>query len=142
MGRRYYSDETLPQDSDTRAVSEKARDGLLTEDNRVATGGSDIRNNVKNREEQRRGLVHADFRGNGVKDLRKEEQDPQIVPSREKRLMEKKKFVRYSEGAALYSMNRKTFARMAVEAHAVYKIDRLCLVNTEVFEEYLETYRV
>ena len=25
MGRRYYSDETLPQDSDTRAVSEKAR---------------------------------------------------------------------------------------------------------------------
>ena len=86
--------------------------------------------------------MHADFRGNGVKDLRKEEQDPQIVPSREKRLMEKKKFVRYSEGAALYSMNRKTFARMAVEAHAVYKIDRLCLVNTEVFEEYLETYRV
>ena len=49
MGRRYYSDETLPQDSDTRAVSEKARDGLLTEDTRVATGGSDIRNNFKNR---------------------------------------------------------------------------------------------
>ncbi len=142
MGRRYYSDETLPKDSDTRAVTKKERDRSLTGDHRIVSDSSDIRNNFKNREDQSGGPVHADLRRNGVRDLKKEERDPRIAPSRERRLMEKKKFVRYSEGAALYSMNRKTFARMAVEAHAVYKIDRLCLVNTEVFEEYLETYRV
>ena len=85
--------------------------------------------------------VQVDLREPGDDDKRNEEPDLRR-PSRERRLMEKKKFIRYSEGAALYSMNRRTFARMAVEAHAVYKIDRLCLVNTEVFEEYLETFRV
>ena len=32
--------------------------------------------------------------------------------------------------------------KLAQEAHAVYKINRLTLVNTRVFEEYLESFRV
>ena len=53
-----------------------------------------------------------------------------------------KKFVRYKEGAEMYSMCQKKFERMAHDAGAVYKLDKLCLVNTEVFEQYLESFRL
>ena len=54
----------------------------------------------------------------------------------------KKKFVRYKEGAELYSMCQSKFERMAHDAKAVYKLDKLVLVNTELFERYLETFRL
>jgi hypothetical protein len=54
----------------------------------------------------------------------------------------KKKYVRYEEGAAIYSMCKNSFMKLAQDAHAVYKINRLTLVNTEIFEEYLESFRV
>jgi hypothetical protein len=53
-----------------------------------------------------------------------------------------KKFVRYAEGAQIYSMCQSKFERMAKEAKAIYKLDKLVLVNCEIFEEYLETFRV
>lgn len=52
-----------------------------------------------------------------------------------------KVFVRYDEGAALYSMSVHTFMRLAADAKAVYKVNRISLVNTKIFEEYLETFR-
>ena len=51
-------------------------------------------------------------------------------------------FVRYDEGAKKYSMCKHTFMTLAQDAHAVYKINRLTLVNTKIFEEYLEMFRV
>lgn len=54
----------------------------------------------------------------------------------------RKKFVRYKEGAEMYSMCETKFIRMARDAKAVYKLDKLVLVNTELFEKYLETFRV
>ena len=53
-----------------------------------------------------------------------------------------KVYVRCDEGAELYSMCKHTFMKLAAEAGAVYKINRLSLVNTKIFEEYLETFRV
>lgn len=53
-----------------------------------------------------------------------------------------KVYVRYDEGAELYSMCKNTFIKLAAEAGAVYKINRLSLVNTKIFEEYLETFRI
>ena len=53
-----------------------------------------------------------------------------------------KKFVRYKEGAEMYSMCQSKFERMAHEAKATYKLDKLVLVNTELFEKYLETFRI
>lgn len=53
-----------------------------------------------------------------------------------------KNFVRYDEGAELYSMCRNTFIKLANDAHAVYKVNRLVLVNVKIFEEYLETFRI
>lgn len=53
-----------------------------------------------------------------------------------------KKFVRYKEGAEMYSMCQSKFERMAREAKATYKLDKLVLVNTELFEKYLEIFRI
>lgn len=53
----------------------------------------------------------------------------------------KKCFVRYKEGAEMYSMCQSKFEKMAKEAHATYKLDKLVLVNCDIFEEYLESFR-
>ena len=54
----------------------------------------------------------------------------------------KKKFVRYKEGAELYSMGMTKFQEISKEAGAVYKVGQLCLVNTDVLDEYLEGVRL
>lgn len=51
-----------------------------------------------------------------------------------------KRFVRYEERAALYSMGVSKFKQLAHEAKAVYEVDKIALVNTEKFEKYLETF--
>ncbi len=52
-----------------------------------------------------------------------------------------KKFVSLQEGALLYSLGLHTFNNIAKEAGAIYKIKRRVLVNTELVDEYLETFR-
>ena len=54
----------------------------------------------------------------------------------------KKKFVRYKEGAEIYSIGLTKFRNLAKEAQAIYKIDGMVLVNCEIFEKYLETFRI
>ena len=49
-----------------------------------------------------------------------------------------KKYVRYKEGAVLYSMGLHTFQEVAKEAGAVYHVKRLAPVNTEKVDQYLE----
>ena len=53
-----------------------------------------------------------------------------------------KKFVRYKEGAELYSIGLNKFMEMAREANATYKLDKVVLVNCELFEKYLEGFRI
>ena len=53
-----------------------------------------------------------------------------------------KKYVRYREGAELYSIGLTKFQEMAHEAKAVYKIGKLALVNCDKFEKYLEQFAV
>ena len=52
-----------------------------------------------------------------------------------------KKFVRYREGAEKYSIGITKFQELAKEAKAVYKIDGIALVNCEIFDSFLETFR-
>ena len=54
----------------------------------------------------------------------------------------RKKYVRYHEGADRYGMSKKKFEREAKNAKATYKINQLVLVNTEIFERYLESCRI
>ena len=53
-----------------------------------------------------------------------------------------KKYVRYKEGAEIYSISQSLFERLAKQAGAIYKIGRAVLVNCEIFEEYLDTFRI
>jgi hypothetical protein len=39
-------------------------------------------------------------------------------------------------------MCQSKFEQMAKEAKATYKVDKLVLVNCDIFEEYLETFRM
>ena len=52
-----------------------------------------------------------------------------------------KKFVRYKEGAEKYSLGLTKFQALAKEAKAVYKVDGIALVNCDLFERFLETFR-
>lgn len=52
------------------------------------------------------------------------------------------KFVRYSDGAKMYSMGKSKFQELAKEAKACYKVGHLVLVNTEVLEAYLEKFHI
>ena len=53
----------------------------------------------------------------------------------------RKKFVRYDEGAKLYSMGLHTFQNLAKDAGAVYRIKGIVLVNMELVDEYLEAFK-
>ena len=59
----------------------------------------------------------------------------------EKSKMNAKKFVRYREGAEKYSLGLTKFQELAKEAGAVYKVDKIALVNCEIFEQFLESFR-
>ena len=64
------------------------------------------------------------------------------VPELEKMLQYgRKKFVRYDEGAKIYSMGLHTFQDLAKEAGAIYRIKRVVLVNTDIIDEYLEAFK-
>lgn len=54
----------------------------------------------------------------------------------------KKRFVRYKEGAELYSIGLNKFEKMAREAGACYKVDKLVLVNLDEFDAYLATFKL
>ena len=53
-----------------------------------------------------------------------------------------KKYVRYKDGAEKYSICQSKFEKMAKDAKAVYKIGKVVLVNCEIFERYLETFKI
>ena len=63
------------------------------------------------------------------------------VPDLEKLVKGCKKFVRYEEGAMLYSMGVHTFQQLAKDARAVYHVKRIVLVNLDLIDEYLEAFR-
>lgn len=50
--------------------------------------------------------------------------------------------MRYKEGAEMYSMGLTKFQELAQNAKACYKINQLVLVNLDVLDEYLETFRI
>lgn len=56
--------------------------------------------------------------------------------------VEKKRLVRYKEDAEMYSMGMNKFQTLAKDAGAILKIDRMVLVDLDIFDQYLETFRV
>ena len=54
----------------------------------------------------------------------------------------RKRFVTYKEAAALYSMGMNRIQEHAKLAGATYKMANKVLVNTDIFEAYLEQFRI
>lgn len=52
-----------------------------------------------------------------------------------------KKYVNAAEGEAVYGISRSHIIELAREAGSVYKVGMSALINTEVFESYLEQFR-
>lgn len=53
-----------------------------------------------------------------------------------------KRFVRYPEGAEMYSMSVSKFMQLSKDAKACYKVNQLVLVNLDIIDEYLETFHI
>lgn len=52
-----------------------------------------------------------------------------------------KRYVRYKEGAYLYSMSDREFVRLAHDAEAVIKRNAVVLVDTVILEKFMEFFR-
>ena len=52
-----------------------------------------------------------------------------------------RKFVRYKDGAYIYSMSEREFYNLAHDAKAVYKRNKMALVKVDILDEYLEYFR-
>lgn len=52
-----------------------------------------------------------------------------------------KKYVNAAEGAVVYGISRSHIMELAREAGAVYKVGMSALINTEIFDEYMEQFR-
>jgi len=52
----------------------------------------------------------------------------------------KKKYVRYAEGAELYSMGLHTFEQLAKDAKATRKVKGIVLCNTEKIDAFIESF--
>lgn len=50
-----------------------------------------------------------------------------------------KQYIRYNEGAELYSMGLHTFRDLAIEAGATRKMQGVVLVNVRIINDYIET---
>ncbi len=61
---------------------------------------------------------------------------------RKQKAENKKRLVRYREGADMYSMGMNKFQTLAKDAGAIIKIERMVLVDLDTFDTYLETFRV
>ena len=61
---------------------------------------------------------------------------------RTSKVVNKKRLVRYKEGAEMYSVGMNKFQSLAKDAGAILKIDRIVLVDLDVLDQYLESFRV
>lgn len=55
--------------------------------------------------------------------------------------IEPRKFVRYKEGAKMYSMSQSKFEKLARDAGATYKVDKIVLVKCDILDKYLELFK-
>lgn len=52
----------------------------------------------------------------------------------------RKHFARIDEAAELYSVGQTTFRQLAKDAGAIYHIRKICLVNLDKIDKYMENF--
>lgn len=87
-------------------------------------------------------VIETNLMQRSFSDLQISEKAAVLAERYDKVISQGKRFVRYKEGAELYSMCQSKFEDMARDAGAIYKLNKLVLVNCDIFEEYLETFHV
>ena len=55
---------------------------------------------------------------------------------------QKQKYMRVKEATKIYPMSRTKLMEEAFKCGALYEVGKLKLINTEIFEEYLESCRI
>ena len=55
--------------------------------------------------------------------------------------VQKQKYIRIKEGTKMYSMGRTEFQALVHDAGAVYKRNRMALVNLEVLDNFMEYFK-
>ena len=58
------------------------------------------------------------------------------------KVVNRKRLVRYKEGAEMYSVGLNKFQTLAKDAGAILKIDRIVLVDLDLLDQYLESFSV
>ena len=53
-----------------------------------------------------------------------------------------KRWVRYDEGALLYSVGIHTFQRLAKDAKACYRVGGVTLIDTQQLDKFIEAFEV
>lgn len=53
-----------------------------------------------------------------------------------------KRLVNYKDGAEIYCMGITKFQEMAKDARAVYKFNQVVVVDLDIFDEYIEGFRL
>ena len=54
----------------------------------------------------------------------------------------RQKFARVKDAIEIYHVSRPTLMKMAAESGALSKIDATILINFQILDEYLETFRI
>ena len=55
--------------------------------------------------------------------------------------IQEKKYVRYKDGCKMYSMCQSEFNKLVHDAGAVYKRNKMALVNLEVLDRFMEYFK-
>lgn len=53
----------------------------------------------------------------------------------------RKQFLTYQEAEIIYSLSHKKLLELATKAGALYRMDRIVLINRDIFDAYLERFR-
>jgi len=54
----------------------------------------------------------------------------------------RRKYLRYKDAELVYSIQHKKLLELADRAGAIYRIDGYVLINRDIFDEYLEQFRI
>lgn len=54
----------------------------------------------------------------------------------------RRKYLRYKDAEVIYSMQHKKMLELADRAGALYRIDGYVLINRDIFDEYLEQFKM
>ncbi len=65
-----------------------------------------------------------------------------VSDAAEKAKVFRRKYLRYKDAEVIYSMQHKKLLELADRAGALYRIDGYVLINRDIFDEYLERFKM